>query len=198
MTTVYFVRHAEPNFENHDDMSRELSEKGLADRRLVTEFLSNKGIDSVLSSPFKRAVDTVKDFADNNGIKIITVNDFRERKVGNDWIEDFNTFCKRQWEDFSYKLSNGESLGEVQCRNTNALNEVLESYKSKTVVIGTHGTALSTIINYYDRCFEYEQFCEIKFLMPWVVRMEFEGHRFVKLQSIDLFSLMPTNYGGKI
>ena len=29
MTTVYFVRHAEPNYDNHDDMSRELSKKGL-------------------------------------------------------------------------------------------------------------------------------------------------------------------------
>ena len=28
MTTVYFVRHAEPNLMNHDDLTRELSAKG--------------------------------------------------------------------------------------------------------------------------------------------------------------------------
>jgi len=67
MTTVYFVRHAEPNYGNHDDMSRELSAKGLHDRVLVTAFLRDKQIDAVYSSPFKRAVDTVKDFADKNG-----------------------------------------------------------------------------------------------------------------------------------
>lgn len=54
MTTVYFVRHAEPNYENHDDMSRELSAKGLEDRKLVTKFLYDKAVDIVLSSPFKR------------------------------------------------------------------------------------------------------------------------------------------------
>ena len=27
MTTVYFVRHAQPNYENHDDLTRELTEK---------------------------------------------------------------------------------------------------------------------------------------------------------------------------
>ena len=27
-TTIYFVRHAEPNYDNHDDRLRELSEKG--------------------------------------------------------------------------------------------------------------------------------------------------------------------------
>lgn len=30
MTTVYFVRHAEPDYSNHDDISRELTPKGTA------------------------------------------------------------------------------------------------------------------------------------------------------------------------
>lgn len=56
MTNVYFVRHAQPNYENHDDLTRELTEKGLQDRKLVTEFLRDKEIHAVLSSPFKRMV----------------------------------------------------------------------------------------------------------------------------------------------
>ena len=64
MTTIYFVRHAEPNYTNHDDILRELSEKGLKDRELVTDFFTDKQIDIVLSSPYKRAVDTVLDFAE--------------------------------------------------------------------------------------------------------------------------------------
>ena len=31
MTNIYFVRHAEPNYSNHDDLTRELSTKGLQD-----------------------------------------------------------------------------------------------------------------------------------------------------------------------
>lgn len=33
-TTVYFVRHAEPNYNNHDDMTRELSAKGIRNEGL--------------------------------------------------------------------------------------------------------------------------------------------------------------------
>ena len=66
MTTIYFIRHAEPNYENHDDMTRELSAKGLKDRKLVTGFLADKQIDVVVSSPYKRAIDTIRDFADKN------------------------------------------------------------------------------------------------------------------------------------
>ena len=52
---LYFVRHAEPNYENHNDMLRELSNKGMKDRKLVTDFLTDKRVDIVLSSPYKRA-----------------------------------------------------------------------------------------------------------------------------------------------
>ncbi len=59
MTELYFIRHCEPNYENHDDLTRELSPKGQADTGLVAGYLRDKNISAVLSSPFKRAVDTV-------------------------------------------------------------------------------------------------------------------------------------------
>ena len=83
ITNIYFVRHAEPNYRNHDDLTRELSPKGTADRELVTAFLQDKQVDAVLSSPYKRAVDTVSHFAALHNLSVTTVYDFRERKVDN-------------------------------------------------------------------------------------------------------------------
>lgn len=190
MTTVYFVRHAEPNFNNHNDMARELTEKGLEDRKLVTEFLWDKNIDFVLSSPYKRSVDTVKDFSDKKNLDIHIVDDFRERKIDSVWIEDYEAFCKAQWEDFNYKLSDGETLGEVQKRNMEALNHVLKQYEGKNIVIGSHGTALSTIINYYDNTFGYKEFQKIKALMPWVVKFVFDGTECIQIEQYNLFSVI--------
>ena len=187
MTNVYFIRHAEPNYDNHDDMTRELSEKGLKDRSLVTAFLQDKQIDAVLSSPFKRAVDTVCEFAERKGLEIEIVEDFRERRVDNCWIKDFKGFCKKQWEDFSYKLSDGECLLEVQERNIRVLKDVLKKYAGKNVVVGSHGTALSTMINYYDKTFGHAQFEEIRGLMPWVVQFCFDGEDCVEIRRYNLF-----------
>lgn len=188
MTKIYFVRHAEPNYNNRDDMSRELSTKGMVDRELVTQFLSDKNIEVVLSSPFKRAVDTVAHFADNKGLNIEIVDDFRERKVDSIWIEDFASFSKAQLADFNYKLSDGESLNEVQNRNISALNSVLEKYKGKKIAIGSHGTALSTIINYYDKSFGYEDFERIRTVMPWIVEFTFQNTECISIKYVDLFS----------
>ena len=177
MTTVYFIRHAESDYSVRDPMSRPLTEKGLSDRQLVTEYLNDKNIDTVISSPFKRAVDTVSDFADKNNFEIITVDDFRERRSDKEWIKDenFDSFMKLQWTDFRYSLSDCECLKEVQTRNIAALNEVLNQYKNKNIVIGTRGTALSTIVNYYDNSYGYEDFMAMVYIMPWVVKMHFNG-----------------------
>ena len=188
MTDIYFVRHAQPNLENHDDLTRELTAKGAADCALVTEYLKNVPVDAVFSSPFRRAVDTVRPQADARGLTVQTIADFRERKIGNEWIDDFNSFAARQWADFDYKLPDGESLREVQARNVAALCNLLREYSGKTLVVGSHGTALSTVINYYAPRFGYEQFDEIRGLMPWIVRFGFEGEICLRIESYDVHS----------
>lgn len=185
MTNIYFVRHAEPNYENHDDRHRELTEKGMRDREAVTEYLMDKGIHAVLSSPYKRAVDTVKHFADARGMEIEPVEDFRERKVDSVWIEDFNAFAKKQWADFSYKLTDGECLREVQKRNIAALMETARRHEGKNVAVGSHGTAIGTIIHFFDPSFGYEDFRRIQRVMPMIVRFSFEGEQCVEIEKYD-------------
>ncbi len=186
ITKVYFVRHAQPNYNNHDDVLRELTEKGLNDRKYVTEFLSDKQVTVVLSSPYKRSIDTVADFANKNGINVEIIDDFRERKIDSCWIEDFDAFAKKQWSDFSYKLSDGECLKEVQDRNISALKTVLKKYSGKNIAIGSHGTALSTIVNYYDSSFGYEEFEKIRCVMPWVVEFVFDDDKCVEINKYDI------------
>ncbi len=188
MTTVYFVRHAEPNYQNHDDRLRELTEKGLRDRKLVTEYLSGIPVDVVVSSPYKRAVDTVSDFAGHYGYHIEMVEDFRERRVDSGWIEDFRAFSQKQWEDFDYKRSDGETLREVQARNIRALMDLLRRYPGKTIVVGSHGTALSTIIQYFRRDFGFADFENIWALMPWIVCFSFAGERCTNIYQYDVFT----------
>ena len=188
MTTVYFVRHAMPNFSNHNDAARELSPQGLADRKLVTEFLWDKNVDAVFSSPYKRAVDTIREFADAKGLAVALASDFRERKIGDTWIADFEGFCERQWADFDYKRPDGESLREVQRRNIHALEQVLDAHDGQTAVIGGHGTAICTVLNYYDPSFGCDGFNRIRRLMPWIVQFSFEGKICTAISEYDLFS----------
>ena len=92
-----------------------------------------------------------------------------------------------QWNDFTYKLSDGECLQEVQARNMSALQQVLNKYAGKNIVVGSHGTALSTIINYYDHSFGYNDFEKIKNVMPWIVEFVFdENTKCIMIKEHDL------------
>ena len=185
ITNIYFVRHAEPDYSIHDDEKRPLSNKGELDAQKVADFFKDKSIEVVLSSPYKRALDTVKPLAENFGLRIETIYEFRERKVDDCWVEDFIDFSKKQWENFNYKLSNGESLFEVQSRNITALNATLKKYAGKNIIVGSHGTSLSTIINYYDPNYSYDDFERIISIMPWIVKFTFENNALKSIIEID-------------
>jgi 2,3-bisphosphoglycerate-dependent phosphoglycerate mutase len=189
MTIVYFVRHAQSDSKVRDGAIRPLTEKGMKDRMLVTEYLKSRNIDAVLSSPYKRAVDTVADFAEKSNLPVLTIDDFRERKSDSNWERgtDFYPLMQRQWADFNYTLSDGEHLNNVQRRNIAALNSALQQYNGKSIVIGTHGTALSTIVNYYDKSYGFNDFMEMIGLMPWIVKMSFDGKKCLEIEKINLF-----------
>ena len=184
-TNIYFVRHAKPDFTIKDDASRPLTKEGKKGAIIVRDFLIEKEIDLIYSSPYKRTLDTVEPLSDKVNKEIILIDGFRERAVGR-WVEDFNEFARNQWNDFDFKLENGESLNEVQSRNINALNKVLDESSGKNIVIGTHGTALSTIINHFDPYFAYEGFESIKLKMPFIVKFIFDGKKLKNIELIDI------------
>jgi len=191
MTTIYFIRHAESDYSVRESRIRPLTEKGMADCRLVTKFLSDKNIDIVLSSPYKRSVDTLKDFANKYKFDILEIEDFHEIKSKFEKIaeEDFSTVMNSLWSDFNYRKHDGESLAECQSRNIAALEKVLTQHEDKNIVIGTHGIALAAIINYYDNTFHFDDFMHMSFIFPWVVKMTFDGINCTNIEKFDLFNL---------
>ena len=188
MTVIYFVRHAQADNTNRDSRNRPLTEKGMADRVLVTEYLADKAIDAVISSPYKRAVDTVADFAEKYGFEIEIVEDFREHNYSNAWLpsDEYFPVIEKKWADFSHRNSGAESFDELQKRNIAALDCVLARYAGKNIAIGTHGAALSTIINYYDNAYGYQDFMAMVHKTPWIVKMTFDKNEFAEMEKIDL------------
>jgi 2,3-bisphosphoglycerate-dependent phosphoglycerate mutase len=182
MTVVYFVRHAESDHQNRDEMTRGLSPRGLRDCEPITRFLSDKDIHAAYSSPYRRAIETISDFAKGQGLNIRTLDGFREWHRRGDPTVNFDDFCRRHWEDHDYRYADGESLCQVQSRNIAALERILGECKGQNVIVGTHGMALSTVIHYYDPRFGYGDFARLLPLMPMIVKLTFEGMRCVGIE----------------
>lgn len=65
----------------------------------------------------------------------------------------------------------------VQERNIAALSDILKNNRNKNIVIGTHGTALSTILNYYDNSYNCDSFLRIIDWMPYIIELELSIQR---------------------
>lgn len=179
MTKIYFVRHAQPEHDWEDDRTRPLTDEGKKDAKAVLEVLKDKNIDVFYCSPYKRSMDTIMESAQYFGCDIIVDERLHERKKGPNG-NNHGMFEKR-WEDHDYHEEGGESIGMVQERNIAALKEILKENKNRNIVIGTHGTALSSILNYYNADFGCKDFLKIIDWMPYIIELDFEDDTLVSM-----------------
>jgi len=177
MTRVYFVRHAQSDWRSGSDRERGLTAEGQEDAKVVLEFLRDKQADIFYCSPYRRSLDTIREAAEFFGLPIHTDERLRERETapGGNNREMF----RKRWADFDWHEPGGESLRSVQERNIAALTEILEQNQGKTIIVGTHGTALSTILNYYDASYDCDAFLRIIDWMPFVVELDFDRTEFL-------------------
>ncbi|AIE78977.1 Phosphoglycerate mutase family 2 [Bacillus cereus] len=101
MTTIYFVRHAHSTYTK-EEQERPLSEKGHLDAENVTRLLKDKHIDVVISSPYKRAIQTVQGIANTYHVSIEIEEDLRERLLSSEPVADFNDAIENVWEDWEF------------------------------------------------------------------------------------------------
>ena len=160
-----FCRHAQPCHGWQDDRTRPLTNEGLQDARRVTAFFRERRSTPFLQ-PLPAQFDTIRGAAALLNREIFCER-LRERVCG----AGGNTreMIRRRWTDKDFREPNGESIRQVQARNVAALMDILDTHAGQCVVIGTHGTALSTILHYFDPCFDCDAFFRLLDWMPYVL-----------------------------
>lgn len=180
VTRIYFVRHAQPDFQWKDDRTRPLTAEGKKDAQIAPDFFKDKDIDAFYSSPYRRSYDTIAGAAAFFGKEILTDERLREREAGAGG--NTHELFEKRWADHDYHEQGGESLRMVQRRNMAALAEILAENKGKNVVIGTHGTALCTILNFYRPEFGCRDYLRMIDWMPYIVELDFDGDKILAVR----------------
>jgi 2,3-bisphosphoglycerate-dependent phosphoglycerate mutase len=150
MTTLVLVRHAQsavsPDIPNRD---WPLSEKGVGQAASLAPVLAELGVDAVASSPYLRAVETLRPYAEAAGLAIATDEDLRERELGG-WLEDpaeVEEAIRRMHADPDWRLTDdGETGRECVARFQAALERVVAAHPGRTIAVGSHGGVLGHLI----------------------------------------------------
>ncbi|MCK6208021.1 histidine phosphatase family protein [Bacillus infantis] len=170
-TNLYFVRHAHSTY-TPDESARPLSSRGFADAERITGILEKENIDIVISSPYRRAVQTVEGVAKVIGQEVIIEDGFKERNLSAKPVEDFNLAITKVWEEPSFSWEGGESNIDAQKRGIEATLKVLETYEGKNIAVGTHGNIMVLIMNYFDEKYGFSFWKDLN--MPDVYKLTFD------------------------
>lgn len=182
MTTIYFVRHAHSTYTK-EERERPLPEKGHCDAENVTSLLKDKHIDVVISSPYKRAVQTVQGIANTYHVSIEIEEGLRERLLSSEPIADFNDAIENVWEDWSFAYEGGESNDVAQRRAVICMQSILKKYKGKNIVIGTHGNIMVLLMNYFDSKYDFRFWKTLR--MPDIFKLNFHNEDLVSAERIE-------------
>ncbi|MFS8104033.1 histidine phosphatase family protein [Lentzea alba] len=145
-TRIVLVRHAQsvwPRLGVPDSDERPLSADGLASAQALVPRLVAFAPVAVLSSPQRRAVQTVEPTAEALGLPVTTWPTLREWESGLLPSSDWEAPYACSWANPSFAHGSGESLDELTVRAGKALARMAEEYPDATVVVGSHGTFLA-------------------------------------------------------
>ena len=193
------MRHSEPlkpmNINNSDTLQSQnekwpLTINGEILAKEKSEHIELNNFDIVISSNYVRAISTAKYFTKD---KLFIDENFGERKFGIDnWDELPKNFGKKQFDDFNYKLPNGESINEVIKREYDSLINILNNYYDKKILIVGHSTAIASLfsrwckINYNGNYeFNGKVFFDGKWNYCETFKLEFDNNNnLIKIENI--------------
>jgi 2,3-bisphosphoglycerate-dependent phosphoglycerate mutase len=168
MKTIYLVRHCKTSGQEPD---APLTPKGLEQAERLAAFLAGRGIERIVSSPYRRAVQSIEPFARQSGLTLETDERVRERTLTTEPITDWIPTIRAAFHDINLRYPGGETGVEVRERALAAIADVLAHPASVTAVV-SHGGWSSSLLNHHDPAFGFDQWQAMT--NPDVFRLTFD------------------------
>jgi 2,3-bisphosphoglycerate-dependent phosphoglycerate mutase len=165
LKTIYLVRHASAAGQPVDSP---LTEQGRKQAMALVDFFKRKEIDIIYSSPFKRAVDTIKPLSDSRSIRVIEDDRLGERVLSTVNFEDWRDKLKQSFEDFELVFEGGESHSAGMNRAKSLIEDVLCSEHDHILLV-SHGNMSTLLMRYFNESFGYD--CLIEMTNPDVFEL---------------------------
>lgn len=143
---LLLVRHCsaagqEPEVELTEDGSKQAVE--------LAGFLAARGVARIISSPFRRAIDSARPLSNLLDIPIEIDVRLQERRLGHVADGDWMSALRRSFEQKEVTLPDGESSLVAQARGRAVVDEALASMSAPTALF-SHGNLLSLIAHSFD------------------------------------------------
>jgi 2,3-bisphosphoglycerate-dependent phosphoglycerate mutase len=148
---LLLVRHCAAQ---HQGPEAALTAAGQQAAEQLAAQLAGFGAQAVYSSPYARAVATVRPFCERSGLAVTHDDRLRERHLSSEPLSDWLDHLRRSYDDLDYRASGGESLRDVQARGLEVLSEIASRHER--AIVATHGQWISAVLHHVDRSFAFD------------------------------------------
>ena len=155
MITLHLLRHAKPS-PPQGTMDVALSETGRADATAIVPVLRSLGVRRIVSSPYRRAIETARPFAETAGIELETDARLREREMPlADGPDEHIQRVRASFDDSDFAPDGGESFNEAAARALGCLRQLVKETPSGLLLVG-HGQCLTVVLRIVDKKVGFE------------------------------------------
>lgn len=150
---VYLVRHCQATGQA---AGAPLTSEGIDQAEALAEFLLEAQIGQIVSSPFARALQSIKPLSIRLNIEIKLDERLIEAALSTIDYSDWLDKLRGTFSDFELSFEGGESSQAATTRAIAAVNDALLSYKDSVAVV-THGRLLTLILKRFDSNYGFEE-----------------------------------------
>ncbi|WP_339216187.1 histidine phosphatase family protein [Solibacillus sp. FSL W8-0372] len=166
---LYIIRHCEAEGQAPEAM---LTAAGMEARKRLASFLIPYQIEQVISSPYKRAIQTIETFVQDNGSPFKVDERLKERILSSENLVDWLEKLQQTYIDQDLKFDGGESSNEAVNRMIELVNELRQGNNSSVAIV-THGNIMSLLINHYNGAFGFHEWKQLS--NPDVYEIDFNS-----------------------
>ncbi len=177
MKKITLIRHGKAAMEG-SDRERVLDDDGIIQAtslcKKIKDQIEGKKV-RIISSPFKRAMQTIEKLSLDFGANIEKSDALEEINIGKDQKLSKHQIIEKMWSDEHFKVENGSSQSEHVEKIKKDINEILENfYKNDyNLVLVSHGNSIGIILKFFlNTNFTFNDWKKIS--MPDIYCLEFD------------------------
>ncbi|HET7628706.1 MAG TPA: histidine phosphatase family protein [Bacillales bacterium] len=171
MKRIYLVRHCQAEGQQ---MTAKLTDEGKEQAVQLAEKLSACGIERIVSSPFTRAVESIRPFSKAASLTIEKDNRLIEWVLSGRPLDDWLVRLKNSFADLDICHEGGETGREAMTRGITVVRDVLDA-DPKNAVMVTHGGLLALMVKHFKPNVGFDLWSRLS--NPDVYRLTFDESR---------------------
>lgn len=148
-----------------------LTVEGVHQSERLADFLSDKSIDAIVSSPYVRARQTIDPFVKRTNIPIQIDLRLSERVLSTRSLINWQDCLKQTFDDLDLVFEGGESSRTALARGVNVLRDIERSAAHRTAIV-THGNLLILLLRHFDARYGFDEWATLSNPDVFLVAMD--------------------------